>query len=79
MTTSNVGFKNGHIWKNLTQNGEPQDVAGNAEEEEVMDKIKRKEGGVCQLDVMLHSSVGIYRSRSGICRLHETQSTLPLQ
>ena len=26
--------KNGHIYKNLTQNGEPTDIAGNSEEEE---------------------------------------------
>ena len=34
VTTSMVGLKSGHIRKNLTQNGEPRDVAGNAEEEE---------------------------------------------
>ena len=28
-----VGLKNGHIHKNLTQNGEPRDLAGNADEE----------------------------------------------
>ena len=36
LTTSMVGFKNGHIRKNLTQNGEPRNIAGKAEK-------KRKE------------------------------------